>query len=453
MRRAWAVAWRNLRRNRRRNIATATAIAMGYAGLVVLGGYSSRVENFLRTSAVYLQHSGHVTVYLEGGFHKASAEPERYQLDAAAQQKILALAATDDRIEFAGRYLRGVGLAGNGCATQPALVLGVEPSVLARTTRHPQVALWCPELGVPVKGRWMDAFPDLPNAAAVSVGLAILLQKSRVHDEAVGLEPAPTLLHCETPLEKDELGRDANVQLVSLTYDGMSNAVDAEMVATFHAAEPVAEDGSMIASLASLQTLYATDRVTYIALFLHDARQASAVATDLQRALAADGVKVEALPYDDERTNPYYVGTMAFLGSMVGFITLLVALVLMLTVLGAMTLTILERTREIGTWRALGFTRRHVTGLVVREAMLLAITGLVGGLVVGLGASLAINSANIRFEPPGIPGTIQLIIQPVATMCLVQAALVVPAVCLAAWLVVRGQVKRNLVDLLTSQTG
>ena len=95
MERAWAVAARNLRRNRRRNLATALAIAFGFAGLVVIGGYGNRVEQFLRTNAVYLQHSGHVTVFLENGLHKASAEPERFQLNPAAQQKILTWAAHD----------------------------------------------------------------------------------------------------------------------------------------------------------------------------------------------------------------------------------------------------------------------------------------------------------------------------------------------------------------------
>ena len=40
---AWRIALRNLSRNRRRNLVTASAIALGYAGLVVLGGYATRV--------------------------------------------------------------------------------------------------------------------------------------------------------------------------------------------------------------------------------------------------------------------------------------------------------------------------------------------------------------------------------------------------------------------------
>src|SRR5262245_24014314 len=139
MQRAWTLALRNLRRNRRRNFATVCAIALGYAGLVVLGGYATRVERFLRTNSVYLQHTGHVTVWLEGGFAKASAEPEKFQFDPAARKAVLDWAARDARVDFSAGYVRAYGLAGNGCITLPARLLGVEPSAMLRIADHPQV--------------------------------------------------------------------------------------------------------------------------------------------------------------------------------------------------------------------------------------------------------------------------------------------------------------------------
>ncbi len=453
MQRGWKIAWRNLRRNRRRNLATVAAIAIGYAGLVVLGGYANRLEHLLRTSAVYLQHSGHVSVWAEGGFDKASAEPEAFQLDSKAQSKILAWATQDPRVEFATPYLVGVGLAGNSCASHPTRLLGVEPAALTRIVQHPQVRAWSSELAQPARGHWIDSYPALPHASALSAGLATLLQKPRVHDETVGLKPAPDILHCDTPLRVDELGRDADIQLAGFTYDGTFNAVDTEMVATFHATEQLAEDGSMLTSLATLRELYATDRATYIGLFLHRSSDASAVATELTRVLGQAGLRVEALPYDDERSNPYYVGVMAFFASLVGFITALVWLVLVLTVLGAMTLTIIERTREIGTWRALGFTRGHMVSLVVREALLLSLLGLAAGLLCGLVTAVFINASGVRFSPPGVSGSIPLLIHPSWSACATDAALIVPGVCLAAWLVGRAQLKRSLVDLLTSASG
>lgn len=453
MERAWTVAARNLKRNRRRNLATVAAVALGFAGLIMIGGYGNRVEHFLRTNAVYLQHSGHVTVYAKGGLYLAPAEPLRCQLDPPAQQKLLAWAKKDRRVEFAARYLRGVGLAGNGCGTFPTMLLGLEPWALARVSQHPQVQKWSAEIAQPDKGKWLDGYPSMPNPAMVSSGLAKLLQKPRVHDETIGVPPAPTVLHCETAMRETELAADANVQLVGINYDGSLSAVDTEMVGTYHPSETLGEDGSMVTSLETLQQLLATDRVTYVGLYLRSAEDAQAVAKEVVAAMAKEGIAVDALTYEDEESKPYYVGTMAFLGAVAGFITGLVILVLALTVLGAMTLTILERVKEIGTLRALGFTQRDITGLVVREAMLLSAVGLSAGLVVGLAASSAINAAGIRFAPPGVPGTIPLLLVPAASICAIQAALVVPGLCLAAWVVVRSQAKRNIVELLTAQTG
>lgn len=453
MERSWTVAARNLQRNRRRNLATVAAIALGFAGLVIIGGYGNRVEHFLRTNAVYLQHSGHVTVFAKDGLRLAPAEPLRNQLDPAAQEKILAWAKQDPRVEFAARYLRGVGLAGNGCGTFPTMLLGTEPWALLRARQHAQVRKWSSEISFPAKGKWLDEFKDVKNPVMVSTGLAKLLQKPRVLQETIGLPPAPLVLHCDTEDRLKELSADANVQLAAISYEGSLSAVDTEMGGTYHPSETLGEDGSMMVPLSTLQELFATDRVTYIGLYLHQASAAETVAVDLAKTLGSQGLAVDALTYDNEDSKPYYVGTMAFLGAVAGFITVLVVLVLALTVLGAMTLTILERTKEIGTLRAIGFSQQNIVGLVLREALVLSIVGLLLGLALGLAACAGVNSAGIRFAPPGVPGTIQLVLVPELWICAVQAAVVIPSLCLAAWAVIRLTAKRNIVELLTAQTG
>jgi len=232
----------------------------------------------------------------------------------------------------------------------------------------------------------------------------------------------------------------------------MLSAVDGQMVGTFHAPEQTAEDGQIIMPLAKLQEITGSDRASYVALFLHRAADAPAVAAELASALRAKNLPVDTFTYQDETWSPYYVGTMAFLGSMVGFITLLVSVVSVFTVAGAMTLTILERTREIGTWRALGFERRYVLGLLLREALLLSLLGLAIGLVLGLGGAAAINAAGFRFAPPGVAGTIAFLVKPAAWSCALQAALMPPGVLLATWWVSRSQLRKSPVTLLTAPT-
>ena len=63
-----------------------------------------------------------------------------------------------------------------------------------------------------------------------------------------------------------------------------------------------------------------------------------------------------------------------------------------------------------------------------------------------------VNAANIRFSPPGVPGTVQLQITPNLTVALVVAVAMLPLSLLATWLVVRRRVRERVADLLTATT-
>ena len=44
----------------------------------------------------------------------------------------------------------------------------------------------------------------------------------------------------------------------------------------------------------------------------------------------------------------------------------------------------LERIPEIGTMRALGFTKQQVTNMILAEGMLIGFSGVIGGIVTGI---------------------------------------------------------------------
>jgi putative ABC transport system permease protein len=448
---AWLLAFRNLRRNRRRNMATLLAVALGYAGLVLFGGYISRIELFLRTNTVYLQHGGHVAVFAAGGLDRAMARPSQHSLDAAAQAEILAAAAADPRIAFATRYLRGMGLAGNGCRTVPFVATGVEPDAFAAILRHPDVQYVSPEFARPVRGRALPDATDVEGAIGVSAGLARLLNKPRVHDEVAG-QPLRLVHDCASPAAVDQIAADANVQLAGMTWDGSLSAIDGEIVNLFHTPSANTEDQTILTTLQTLQGLYETDAVTYVGIFLHRAGDAGAVARDLDARLHAGGAAVDIYPFTDSRVNPHYTGSMAFLGSLLVFVGTLVTAVVILGVLNSVTLTVYERTREIGTFRALGWRRRQVAALFLREAVILALGGLLAGFVLALTVATLVNAANIRFQPPGIPGDIQLVLWPLPQVYATVALVLLPLSSLVTWLVVRRRLRERTADLLTATT-
>jgi putative ABC transport system permease protein len=446
---AWALALRNLRRNRRRNAATITAVALGYAGLVLFGGYISRIEAFIRTTTVYLQHTGHVSVYREGGLEKSLARPRQHSLTAGQQARILQLARADARVAFAARYLRGMGLAGNGCRTVPFQATGVEPAVFARILSHPDVLWVSPDFARPLTGRPLPEAVDVEGAIGLSAGLARLLGKPRVHDEVRGA-PVTLVPECGTPRAAAQIAADANVQLAGMTFDGSLSAIDGEIVNTFHTPTAETEDQTVLATLETLQRLYATDAATYVGLFLHDHREAAAVARALHERLQADGLAVEVYAFTDSRVNPYYVGSMAFLQSLLMFIGTLVTSVVVLGILNSVTLTVYERTREIGTFRALGWRRRQVAALFLREGLLIAAVGLGAGGVLSLLVASAVNAANIRFSPPGIPGEVQLVLWPGPRVYATVGLVLMPLLGLVTWLVARRRARERTVELLTA---
>jgi len=71
-----------------------------------------------------------------------------------------------------------------------------------------------------------------------------------------------------------------------------------------------------------------------------------------------------------------------------------------LVVMNALVLSVLERTGEIGTMRALGASRSFVRALFVFETLMLTVSGALLGILLGSAAVAAAASAGIRLENP-----------------------------------------------------
>lgn len=75
---------------------------------------------------------------------------------------------------------------------------------------------------------------------------------------------------------------------------------------------------------------------------------------------------------------------MQNLNVMMGAISALAILVGGIGMMNTVFMSVFERTREIGTLRALGWRRRRVLGMVLRESVALSLLGVVGGLLLSL---------------------------------------------------------------------
>jgi putative ABC transport system permease protein len=437
----WRLALRNLGRNVKRNIATGSAIAFGFTGILLLIGYSYRGTNYIRVYTVYVIHTGHLAIFAKDGFEQFSYHPAQYSLTPDLQAKVAAALGAESGVERFERQIKGQGLVGNGCVSFPFMGQGYEPDVDRSLRSHPQVREWMPNFRYFLAGRGMWNYPQSLGPVLLSRGLSLALGKTRMHDD---ISAGPALLpDCQHPRQQAAL--DANVQMLSGAWAGNVSAIDGEAVGVFTTGVQETDSSALVAPTSLLQKLFNTDHVSQISVWLKDPSEVEATRT---RLLAKLGNSVEILRWNEERLSPFYVGTVDFLYTLVVAGALVMSSIIALSVLNSTTMTILERSQEIGMYRSMGFRQGQIRSLYIRESMLLSLLSLAGGTLLGAGAIAAINSAQVVYHPPGISGGLALVlILPWGQAALV-ACLILALVASATFFAVSSRLRATPADLL-----
>jgi ABC-type lipoprotein release transport system permease subunit len=144
------------------------------------------------------------------------------------------------------------------------------------------------------------------------------------------------------------------------------------------------EEGSVIISLRDAQELLGKVRqVTMYQIKLSDHRQAGALRAQIQAifpdvTVAPSSESVETAP--EMQSMRVMMWTVSLLAIIVGGIGMM----------NTMVMSVFERTREIGTLRALGWRRRRVLFAVFQESLVLGVLGVVCGILASmlLGAAM-----------------------------------------------------------------
>lgn len=140
-------------------------------------------------------------------------------------------------------------------------------------------------------------------------------------------------------------------------------------------------------SLAAMQeALEAPDKCTYILVKVRDGATADEVAGRISTELPGNKLQLtrdfNAMSY--ERRIP-------FLGTFLRVLVALAAVVSTLVVMLAMYTTITERTRDIGTLKALGASRALIINTIIQEALVMSVIGLLLGFVAAIIAGYVIE--------------------------------------------------------------
>lgn len=118
-----------------------------------------------------------------------------------------------------------------------------------------------------------------------------------------------------------------------------------------------------------------------------------------------------------------YAGTEEMLSMTVAVFSVLVGFSAVIAAVGmvnTLSLSVLQRTRELGLLRALGFTARQLRGMIRAEALQLSAAALLVGLVLGIGYGWA-GAQSLLGSADGVPGLV-LPVVPIWLIAAVAAA-------------------------------
>jgi putative ABC transport system permease protein len=397
------LALRNIAKNGRRSLVTISAIGLGFAALTLFYGYSSDVFQQLGHSAVTEEGLGHLTVYKRGWLEHGTLEPEKYLLRRDELERIRTVAQEIPGVVLASPKRNVAGLVSNGKVSTIFVAEGTVPedhNALLRADGQPPRTELDPGAGIGVQ---------------MSEGLARLLD-----------------------LEVGSTG-----MLSGLTLEGSMNAVNFEVTGTFNTGVPETNDKFIRMPLSLAQELSDGDQVDRVMVLLDSFERTLPVRDLLVQRLAAAGVDVEVKTWEER--SAFYESTRGLLTMLLSFVGTIVLVIVVMSVVNTMGVSVLERTREIGTLRVLGLRQRHATLLFAIEGALLGLLGSAAGTLVHTLGWAGVAAAEPRYVPPGNSEAVLLLVRYSPLFLAGMALAMVAFSLLAAVIPARRAAKQNIV--------
>lgn len=354
------IAFRNLLRARRRNALAGGTMALGTAALILGGGLSDGIAHQLTDNLVAVQTGDLMVVKREEGFVRQNSPFDAYSKEPIpGGGKVIATLeahASDLGIERVAPYLhaRGTAIASN--RSTPAVVLGIEPS------HEPELFRALP----PVQGRVLSGDPE-----EVYVG-----------------EPAARIL---------KLGVGDSVSLLVQTPEGAMNSLDAVVCGVFRKGAPWYDNTFFIPLESARKLQDAADGVTNIklrvggsSLWLEQTREAVRAVVEP----VSSGTSVESAAEAGRFSFSIIQANQVSLSILSFFLFAAAAA----GIVNAMLMSVHERTREIGTIRAMGMRREGVVRLFLLEGFALGVVAAVLGVLCGGAMVLYWGGTGIRMN-------------------------------------------------------
>jgi len=353
------LGFRSLFRQKRRTLITVMVITFGIGCLLLTTGHSVYIEWALRESTIHSE-TGHLQLF-HPEYYKQEEETilqfglDNYEMISDDLKQLKEVMLVQARIDF-------MGLISNGDKSVAFLGKGVEA-----------------EKEKKLRTLFGNAGSDYDSLIAYQPDIDIII---------LGKGLAASL--------------DAEIgdwlTLMATTADGALNAVDVNVVDTFEGGMAEYDKRALIIPLRTAQILLNSQKVEKLLVTLDDTEKTDHMYDRILHRAENQGYPLSLKKWHQQAA--YYKQVRRFYQQITGFLSLVLFIIVFFSTSNTVVMSIVERTREIGTLLSLGTSRGQTLKMFFFEGLLI---GLIGGLlscIFAFGFSFIINHFNIVLSPP-----------------------------------------------------
>jgi putative ABC transport system permease protein len=397
------LAWKNVRRNRRRSLVTILIAAVGCAAILVASGFALYTYDMLSDSAA--REYGHITIAEKAFFEQEEETPMQFgmvdykalttQLRSSPQvKKVL------PRVSFSG-------LVSNG--DKSVIFLGTGADTALETE---------------MRGRFLRVLEGNVRAPQKNALPYVLLGVDLAH--SLGAKPGSSLT------------------LLSTTAStGGINAIDVEVSGIVTTGWSELDKRLVYTDIDAAQKLLMTDRVSTLSVYLDNLDRVSETIQDLSSENAGKTLR----PWWEQAF--YYNSVKGLYNRIFGLLGFIIATLVLFSVINTLAMAVVERTREIGTLRALGAHPEEIVAQFVREGFLIGVVGVLAGNLLAWLVIAILPGLGLQMPPP--PGRSEgypLLVSASVNLFVITNLIIIVLCTVAAWAVSRNAARKAIVEAL-----
>jgi ABC-type lipoprotein release transport system permease subunit len=335
------MAFRDLGRNKRRSFFSALAVGIGLGLLLLMSSFIEGEMDNAINSAIRLQ-SGHIQ--LRAASYDENRSSLKWEDLVENPDQVAAQAAALDQVKAATPRLYASGFLSTGNESTGVQIIGIDPASAANDPYREGV----------IGGSYLTA------------------------DDHEGL------LIGKPAAEKLNLNTGDKVSLSVNTANGNVDEQTFTIRGIYSTGTYGFDNATIFLPIAKAQAITQTENhASTIFIVLKDTSYTEAVVA----ALAGTNLQIKTW----RDLNPLVIDFETMSQSYISLFYMIVLAITASVIINTLIMSVYERTREIGILSAIGMKGRRIMGLFLAESTLLAIGGVIIGLILGIPATIYFN--------------------------------------------------------------